>query len=199
MTAPEVVREAETAAAIDAANEPDPERVVVDGVERPLQQILGRRAAAWVDRLDPGAGPAQRLAARAHHLRRWERPRSDYPEGRAGYLRWRRDARDVHGEQVAALLAAHGWPADVASAARALVRKEGLGSDPAVQVHEDAVCLAFLEVQLDAVAERLGDDRAVAVLRRTAAKMGAAALALAADLPLSPRGRGLLAAAVDLD
>lgn len=189
-------REARTAAAIDAANEPDPDRIVVAGEEHPLQQSLGRAAAEWVDRLDPSATPAQRLAARAHHLRRWERPRSDYPEGRAGYLRWRRDAKVVHGDQVAELLEAEGWDEGTVAEARRLVRKEGLGTDPAAQVHEDAVCLAFLAIQLDAAADLMGDAKTVDVLRRTARKMSPAGLAHAAELPYSTRGRALLEAAL---
>lgn len=185
-------REARTAAAIDAANAEDPETVVVDGEPRPLQQTLGRLAAEWVDRLDPGATAVQRLAARAHHLRRWERPRSAYPEGRAGYLRWRRAAKDAHAEDLGALLGQHGWSEEEVGAAQALLRKEGLGRVPATQVHEDAVCLAFLAVQLDATADRLGEDKAIEVLRRTARKMSPDALARAADVPSSPRGRALV-------
>lgn len=188
-------REAATVAAIDAANDGDPERVTVGGQERPLQQTLGRIASEWVDRLDREAVPAQRLAARAHHLRRWERPRSDYPEGRAGYLRWRTAAKARHADDVVTLLGDHGWDDDTIAMARRLIRKEGLGRVPAVQTHEDAVCLAFLTVQLDEAAELMG-DKTVGVLRRTAAKMSPEAVAHAAALPLSAAGRSLLEAAL---
>lgn len=188
-------REAHTTAAIDAANDDDPERVTVGGQEGPLQQTLGRIASEWVDRLDQEAVPAQRLAARAHHLRRWERPRSDYPEGRAGYLRWRTAAKARHADDVVTLLGDHGWDDDTISLARRLIRKEGLGRVPAVQTHEDAVCLAFLTVQLDEAAELMG-DKTVGVLRRTAAKMSPEAVAHAAALPLSATGRSLLEAAL---
>jgi hypothetical protein len=192
-------REARTAAAIDAANEDDPDRIEVDGVELPLQQALGRAAAEWVDRLDPSATPAQRLAARAHHLRRWERPRSDYPEGRAGYLRWRRDAKARHAEELAELLTAEGWDAGTIAEAQRLIRKEGLGTVPAVQVHEDAVCLAFLAIQLDDATVLMGEDKTVEVLRRTARKMSPEGLAHAAALPYSERGRTLLTLALSSD
>lgn len=193
-------REARTAAAIDAANEGDPDRIVVDGVERPLQQSLGRAAAEWVDRLDPSATAAQRLAARAHHLRRWERPRSDYPEGRAGYLRWRRDAKVRHAADLGEMLTAEGWDDDTVAEAQRLIRKDGVGrdgaADPVAQVHEDAVCLAFLAIQLDAAAELMGEEKTVDVLRRTAGKMSPEGLAHAAGLPYSAHGRALLEAAL---
>ena len=75
--------------AIDAANRADPHQH--DGA--PLAELQGRLAEAWVTRLDPDASTALRLAARAHHLRRWVVPRASYPHGRAGYLRWRRDQK----------------------------------------------------------------------------------------------------------
>ena len=189
-------REARTLAAIDAANDDDPDRVVVAGEERPLQQTLGRIASEWVDRLDPDATPAQRLAARAHHLRRWELPRDSFPEGRGGYLRWRTAAKTRHAKDVVLLLQEQGWDDATVEEARRLVRKEGLGRDPDVQVHEDAVCLAFLTVQLDEAAELMG-DKTVGVLRRTAAKMSDQGLAHAAELPLSDEGRALLEAALE--
>jgi len=99
---PEVERAA--AEAIDAANAEDPTSLLVDGVEVPTQLLLGRLASEWVGRLDPGASASQRIAARGHHLRRWESPRSDYPAGRAGYLRWRRDQKARHAADLAGLL-----------------------------------------------------------------------------------------------
>lgn len=188
-------READTLDAIDAANQDDPDRVVVEGEERPLQQTLGRIACEWVDRLDPDATAAQRIAARAHHLRRWEVKRSSFPEGRAGYLRWRTAAKTRHASDVALLLRDHGWDEDTIADVRRLVRKEGLGRVPAVQVHEDAVCLAFLTVQLDDAAETMG-DKTVDVLRRTAKKMSPEAHTHLDSLPVSASGRALLEAAL---
>jgi hypothetical protein len=167
---------------IDAANEGDA-----------LALEHGRRAAAWVKHLDRDADEAQLLAARAHHLRRAASPRKSYPDGRAGYLRWRRDAKDRHAVEVAALLESAGYDAAFVERVQDLVRKKGLQSgDHAAQVHEDAVCLTFLGTQLDELGATLGDERTVEVLRKTAAKMSPAGLAAAAGLDLSPAGRQLL-------
>ena len=183
-------------AAIDAANAGDPTTVVDDGDTRPLALAHGVLAADWVLRLDPGASAAQQLAARAHHLRRWESPRSAYPDGRAGYLRWRTAAKQRHADELAAILGAAGFGDDDVARAQQLIRKEGLGTDPAAQTHEDAACLAFLTTQLDAVADQLGDDKTVAVLAKTARKMSPAGLAAAGGIPLSARGSALLRAAL---
>jgi hypothetical protein len=183
-------------AAIDAANAADPTTVELDGRTWPLARAHGTLAVAWVRRLDPDATDAQLLAASAHHLRRWESPRSDFPDGRAGYLRWRTAAKKRHAAEVAELLAAAGYGEDVIDRVQRIVRKEGLGSDPAVQVHEDAVCLAFLETQLDELAGSLGEEKTVDVLVKTLAKMSPAGIEAAADVGLSEQGVALVRCAV---
>ena len=180
MPTAETARYAAAVAAIDAANALDPHRIVVGGEERPKELAHADLVERWVRLLDPDATELQLLAARAHHLRRWVVPRSDYPEGRAGYLRWRTDHKRRQADEVAAI-----------------VEKRNLATDRAVQVHEDALCLAFLELQLDPVAEQLGDDRTVEVLRKTIRKMSRRAIEVAGSLPLSPVGARLLAAAVE--
>lgn len=188
---------AAAAAAIDAANAEDPTTVVVDGEAQPLALAHGTLAVEWLVQLDPGASAAQQLAARAHHLRRWQSPRADFPAGRAGYLRWRAAAKRRHAEELGTILDAAGFTADEVARAQQLIRKEGLGTDPAAQAHEDAACLAFVATQLDAVAEQLGDEKTVEVLAKTARKMSAAGLAAAGGVALSARGSALLRAALD--
>lgn len=162
---------AESRRAIDAANATDPRE---HGYE-PLALVQGRKAEEWVVRLDPDASSALRLAARAHHLRRWELPRSDYPEGRAGYLRWRRAQRVRHGQDLTAILHRTGVDGSVAARAAQIVTKKGLGSDPEVQAFEDAVSLTFLETELHSVLGRLDDDtKAVDIVAKTLAKMSPA-------------------------
>ena len=192
-------------AAIDEVNAADPNQLEVDGEVGPKEFVHARLMTKWVLRLDPGADQAQLVAARAHHLRRWAWPRSDYPEGRAGYLRWRAAAKRRHADEVGAILADRGAPPAFVERVQGIVRKEGLAPggrepcEPAVQVHEDALCLVFLETQLDAVAARLGPAKATEVLRRTLAKMSPQGLAQARGLTLSEGGRGALGAAMGRD
>jgi hypothetical protein len=183
-------------AAIDAANADDPVTLVVDGVERPKELAHAEMMTAWVRRLDPAATEAQILAARAHHLRRWSLPRTDYPEGRAGYLRWRTTLKRQHATEVGEILREAGYDDATVERVQQIVRKEGLGRDPAVQVHEDALCLVFLQTQLADVAEQLGDDKTVDVVQKTARKMSPRGLAEAAALALDPTAARILARAL---
>lgn len=183
-------------AAIDEANAADPVQVLVDGRPQPKELVHADAVERWLRVVDPQADELQILAARAHHLRRWVRPRSDYPEGRAGYLRWRTDHKRRQAEEVAAILEGCGFDAHEVARVADLVAKRGLGTDPAAQAHEDALCLVFLELQFDEVAEQLGDDRTVAVLRKTLAKMGPAGMAAAATIPVSAHAAALLEAAL---
>ncbi len=179
-------------AAIDAANGDDPNTIELRGEVRPKELAHAELMTEWVHRLDPGADEAQLLAARASHLRRWSLPRSGHPEGRAGYLRWRTALRKQHAADVAELLAAVGYDEATVERVQAIVGKVGLGTDPAVQVHEDALCLVFLETQLATTADQLGDDKVVDVVRKTAVKMSPAGLAAVATLPLGAREQALV-------
>lgn len=177
---------------IDAANAEDPNTLVVDGTERPKELTHAEMMVGWVRKLDPGASELQLLAARAHHLRRWTLPRSDYPDGRAGYLRWRTEAKKRHAAEVGEILDSVGYDEDEISTVRRIIRKEGLGSDPAVQTHEDALCLVFLQTQLDETVAKMTDDKAIDVLRKTAQKMSPEALEIAGGLDYSSASADLL-------
>lgn len=183
-------------AAIDAANAQDPNVLVARGDAQPKEVAHARLMTEWVRRLDPVASPAQLLAARAHHLRRWTMPRADYPEGRAGYLRWRTEAKKRHADEVGAILRRVGIGDDTIERAQQIIRKEHLATDPQVQVHEDALCLVFLETQLAETVDRLGEEKMLDVVRKTAAKMSPRALELVDELPLRARDRALVASAL---
>ncbi len=181
--------------AIDSANADDPHTIEIDGQVRPKEQAHAELMTEWVQRLDPDADDAQQVAARAHHLRRWALPRSEYPEGRAGYLRWRTAQGRRHAAEVAEIVTGAGYDDAFAADVSAIVAKRGLATDPRVQTHEDALCLVFLETQFDELAVKLGDDHMTEVLAKTLAKMSPAARRVAQDLELGPRAAALLAAA----
>jgi hypothetical protein len=175
-------------AAIDAANAGDPHTVFVRGRRRPKEQAHAELVSEWIEKLAPGASGPLRLAGRAHHLRRWAIPRGDYPDGREGYLRWRRALHDYHAEQTAEILAGCGYDAAVIQRVSDLLHKRGLARGEAdAQVLEDALCLVFLETQYRELAERLSEDKLLDVTAKTLRKMSERAKVLALELPLDPR------------
>jgi limonene-1,2-epoxide hydrolase len=189
-------------AAIDAANAGDPTVVTVRGVTGPKEILHAQLVTAWVERLQPNASDALLIAARGHHLRRWTSPRSSYPAGRAGYLRWRKALHEQHATELAALAHDAGFDGDTIATAQALVRKDGLqraeaGSD--VQVLEDALCLVFLETQFTDIAARLEPATLSGVIVKTVNKMSAAGTACIAELPLGPGAQRLITEAFARD
>jgi len=181
---------------IDAVHAEDPTRVDWQGRRWPREQLHAERASDWIQRLDPGAGELLRLAARAHHLRRWQLPRSDYPEGRAGYHAWRRELQRRHAEEAGALLEDCGFEREAVERVQALIQKRGLGRDPEVQRLEDALCLVFVETQLEEFAARHPEEKIVEILLKSLRKMSPEGRAAAASIALSPATAALRAKAV---
>jgi len=179
-------------AAIDAANADDPHTTVVGGQVRPKELAHAELMTAWIERLVEQPTDAQRLAARAHHLRRWVSPRDSYPEGRAGYLRWRRDQAARQADEVATILVGCGYEPSTVERVQAIIRKQDLGTDAEVQAHEDALCLVFLQTQLLDLATDLGPEKAVEVLAKTAKKMTPRGRSEALELELPAEGRSAL-------
>jgi hypothetical protein len=177
-------RLADTLADIDAANAEDPNLLSVRGVERPKALGEAELATEWIERLVPEPSDALRIAVRAHHIRRWTVPRSTYPDGRAGYLRWRRDLHEHHARDVALIMVARGWDSPSVERVQDLIRKRGLGKidDVELQAFEDALCLVFIETQFDELAGRLEGDTMAGVVEKTLKKMSPEAQSLAATL-----------------
>ena len=173
----------------DAANAEDPNWDLVNGAKQPKELLYARRMTAALDRFRPTAPESVRLAVRCQHIRRWTRPRSDYPEGRHGYHRWRTDLAHFHAATAADILREVGY--DDASIHRvgSLLRKERLKVDPDVQLLEDVICLVFLQHYLVDFAPKHDDDKLLGVLRKTWRKMSedGRCAALALDLPAAVR------------
>ena len=166
------------------------------GEERPKELAHAELVTAWVRKLVRPPSEALLLAARAHHLRRWTLARNTYPEGRSGYLRWRKQLHQQHATDVAEILADVGYDDETITRVQEIVRKQGLGKDPEVQALEDALCLVFLETQLHELASRTEPEKMVDIIRKTAKKMSEPALELAVGLKLPDEDRVLISRAL---
>ena len=91
-------------ALIDAANAHDP--TPEDG--RPAALVYGERMTREAARLVPEASDVLKIAARGQHVERWLLPRGDYPDGKQGYLAWRREQGRRHAVRVAGMMAEAG-------------------------------------------------------------------------------------------
>jgi len=171
---------------IDAAHAADPARAP-DG--RAAEHVYAERMEAWVARLVPDATPLLRLAARSQHLERWSVPRASFPEGRAGYLAWRRSLYTKQAERARALLTEAGVSAAEAAEVATWVSKTGLKTNPGTQALEDAACLVFLENEITVFAAQHAGyprEKFVEILKKTWRKMSPQAQALARGLALPP-------------
>ena len=157
-------------AAIDEANAADPARE--EG--QPAARLYGERMSAELARLFPDASEALQIAARGQHIERWLLPRAEYPEGRAGYLDWRREQGRRHAERVMGIMRAAGYDDEAVEAAGRMLRKEGIKREPEVQALEDVICFTFLRWYFAPFAAGRDPEQTKDILRKTAAKMSAA-------------------------
>lgn len=169
-------------AAIDAANAADP--TLEDG--RPAAALYGERMSVELARLFPDAGEVLQIAARGQHIERWTLPRADFPEGREGYLAWRREQGRRHGDRLAGLMAEAGYSAEDQARVGVMLRKEGIKRDPDVQRLEDVICFTFLRWYFHPFAEGRDPEGLLKIVAMTARKMSAEGRARALaefDLP----------------
>lgn len=168
-------------AAIDAANASDP--TLEEGV--PAAALYGQRMSAELGRLFPDASEPLQIAARGQHVERWLLPRSEYPEGRTGYLEWRREQGRRHAERVMGIMRDAGYAEVEIEAAGRMLRKEGIKRDPQVQALEDVICFVFVRHYFAPFAPSQSPEALLKIVEKTARKM-------------SPEGRARALAEFDL-
>lgn len=157
--------------AFDAANAEDPSSIQDGGRARPRELVQAERLSRWVERREPNASEALLLAARCQHLRRWCIPRTRFPEGRVGYLQWRTELGRFHAAESERILRELGYDEPTIAQVKKINLKQGLRSDPATQVMEDALCLSFLEHELAEFAGKHERVKVLEILRKTWKKM----------------------------
>lgn len=181
---------------IDEANAADPSHIETEQGTKPTAQAYGERMSAMLNTFRPDAGELLQVAVRAQHIERWTSPRSSYPEGRAGYLKWRTDLKAFHAQRVGELMEQAGYTADEIERVGSLVRKERLKRDEEAQVLEDVVCLVFLKYYAAEFIAEHNDDKVVNILAKTARKMSPAGLDAAGIIQLPQRLGRLLTTAL---
>jgi hypothetical protein len=177
----------------DAYNKNSPEHLVYEEKEYPAEYFYALKLYEWVTKLDPDASESLLLASRCQHIGRWESPRSNYPEGRVGYLKWRTDLSRYHAAKATEILTSVGFDADTIDRVRQIVLKQRLKSDPEVQTMENALCLVFLQYQFDDLIAKLKEEKMIDILQKTWAKMSAPGREATSTIQFSKEAKDLLA------
>jgi tRNAThr (cytosine32-N3)-methyltransferase len=181
---------------IDTAHTADPKRAS-DG--RPAELVYADRMEAWVARLGPDTAPLLRVASRCQHLERWLVPRSSFPDGKAGYLTWRKSLYKKQADRARELLLQAGVAANEADEVATWVSKTGLQTNPGTQALEDAACLVFLENEIEVFAAQHGDyprEKFVDIIRKTWKKISPRGQELARTIVLPPAIGALVSEAI---
>lgn len=187
-------------AAIDAANADDPRKTEIKGQSRPHEIVYSERMTSRLADMYPDASEVLRIAARAQHIRRWDIPRSRYPEGRNGYNDWRKACREHHGEVVAKIMSEHGYSQDEIDRAAMLIKKEQLKKDRESQALENVVDVVFVEHYFDEFIGKYAqydDDKIIDIVGKTLRKMSPKGHQVALSLDLPERTRDLIMKAVE--
>ncbi|WP_417728262.1 DUF4202 domain-containing protein [Roseovarius sp.] len=163
--------------AIDAANAADPD--TREG--RPGALLYSERMTGELERLFPEGSDVLRIAVRGQHIERWLLPRAAFPEGRAGYLDWRREQGRRHGARLAGIMADAGYPSEDCARVGVLLRKEGIKRDAEVQALEDVICFVFLKWYFAPFSDTKSPEALQKIVVRTARKMSAAGRARVLD------------------
>ncbi|WP_096084415.1 DUF4202 domain-containing protein [Agaribacterium haliotis] len=182
-------------ALIDAANSLDPNIEQDDNGNDIAKELLySQRMSAMLEQFAPDAGELVKIAVRAQHLERWRSARSDYPEGRAGYMKWRTELAALHAARCAELMAESGYDSDAQERVKVILRKVGIKRDADVQCLEDVSCLVFLQHYIDAFAAKYQYDEAkyIDIIQKTWAKMSEKGHAAALQLKYNEAIRSLI-------
>lgn len=162
-------------AAIDEANSADPNMETTTDGQVPADLLYGQRMSEELERLFPDASEPLRIAARGQHIERWRLPRTDYPDGRAGYLKWRTDQAARHAERVSGLMADAGYGEAERAQVESLLRKEGIKRNPETQRLEDVICFVFIRWYLKDFAAEQEPEDLLRIVTKTARKMSSEA------------------------
>lgn len=162
--------------AFDAINAQDP---------HDQELLYAQRLTDWVLKLEAQPSDALLLASRCQHLKRWEIPRSSFPEGRVGYLKWRKHLYQFHADEAEKILQGLGYDQALIEKVKAINLKKNL-KDADTQSMEDALCLVFLEFQLKDFVAKTAPEKMPGIIQKTWAKMSERGHEHALKLPFSP-------------
>jgi Domain of unknown function (DUF4202) len=185
---------------IDAANSADARTIATADGARPYEAVYAERMSRRLEAMYPEASEMLRIAARGQHVRRFDIPRSQFPEGRDGYNEWRRTCREHHAKLLGAIMTRHGYDSHDIEHVAKLVKKEQLKKDRESQALENVVDVVFLDHYFDEFYGKhshYDDAKIIDIIAKTLRKMSPKGHQAALALDLPERTRKLILAAVE--
>lgn len=169
--------------AFDQTNSQDP---------KGQELLYAQRMTHWLERLEPEASEVLRLAARSQHICRWMIPRSQYPVGRAGYIKWRTTLYEFHAQKAGEILEKIDYDLEIIAQVQELLRKKDIKTNPQMQLLEDVICLVFLENYFAEFAQKHPEEKIISIVQKTWKKMSPTGQKAALTLPMPGEVRALI-------
>ncbi len=156
---------------IDTANALDPNKENVSDTEIPKELLYGQRMSDELSLFAPDSSEFLQIAARAQHIERWKSPRSDFPEGRSGYKKWRSQLSLFHAQRAGEIMSSHGYCDNDIEQVKFLIQKRQLKRNLETQTLEDVICLVFLKYYFADFAAKHNEEKIIDIVQKTWKKM----------------------------
>lgn len=170
---------------IDEVNSQDPNTTTIEGRAVANELLYGQRMSETLAQFQPEASELLQIAIRAQHIERWILARSDFPEGRSGYKKWRSQLALHHATRTGELMRARAYAEEEIERVKYLLLKRGLKRDEETQCLEDVACLVFLRWYFADFASKHSEEKLINILQLTWEKMSEQGHAAALELNLS--------------
>ena len=182
---------------IDEENQLDPRQETSEQGSFGFEYLYSDHVTRWMYRITDNPGESLLLAARAIHIRRWEKPRNTFPMDRLGYRQWRRTLALFHADITKDILRQTGYGEQTITEVTDLITKKHFPKHPDSQILEDALTLVFLETQLSDFIQKTDHDKVIGVIQKTWKKMSDQAHTLAMDIAYDPNTKTILTTALN--
>ncbi len=180
----------------DAYNSNDPKKALIDGKEISEALLYAQRISSQLNEFEPNSSEELQLAARCQHIGRWEKPRTDYPMDKKGYLQWRSQLKIYHANIAQEILEKVGYEKGIISKVKDLLLKKQLKQNRETQILEDVICLVFLQYYFDDFSQEHNEDKLVEILKKTITKMSQKGVESAMVMSLSKKTKSLIDKAI---
>lgn len=161
--------------AIDSINKTDPNITIMNGSSLPKELVYGQYMSECLNQYWPNSSENLQIAVRAQHVKRWHLKRTEFAEGKQGYLTWRKELGKFHAQTAKNIMLENQYSEEDAEKTACIIRKEKLKSNTESQTLEDVACLVFLQYYFDEFAakytEKNNEAKIIRIVQLTWRKM----------------------------